>query len=94
MNFNGSCSTTDRVFTPNKIINLYIVFKIESWPIYTEDALALRNSLFGGVKLNKNLDPDKYFYSGYGISFDIHGTFSLSSGRIGKNVIIFGYDTS
>ena len=94
MNFNGSCSTTDRVFAPNKIINLYIVSKIESWPIYTEDALALRNSLFGGVKLNKNLDPDKYFYSGYGISFDIYGTFSLSSGRIGKNVIIFGNDMS
>ena len=28
----------------------------------------LRHSLFGGVKLTKNADPDKYSYLGYGIS--------------------------
>ena len=31
-------------------------------------------------KLAKNADPDKHFYSGYGISFDVCGSFSLSNG--------------
>ena len=39
-------------------------------------------------------DPDKYSYSGYGISSDIQGNFSLPSGGFGKNIIIFGADTS
>ena len=30
----------------------------------------LGNSLFGTVKLTKNVDPDKYRYSGYDIGFD------------------------
>ena len=30
----------------------------------------LKDCLFGGVKLAKNADPDKYVYSGYGIVFD------------------------
>ena len=38
--------------------------------------------------MNKNADPDKYSYSGNGIEFDTHETFSLSDGsRFGKNVI-------
>ena len=49
--------------------------------------------MFGVVKLTKNADPDKYSYSGCGIAFDIHGTFSLSSGGMfGKDVIIFSAD--
>ena len=40
--------------------------------------------------MTKNLDPGKYFYSGYGIKFDTHGTFPLSDGSwFGKNVTIF-----
>ena len=30
----------------------------------------LNNSLFGPVKLVKNIDPDKYKYSGYDTEFD------------------------
>ena len=29
-----------------------------------------RGLIFGSIKLNKNVDPDKYGYSGYGIGFD------------------------
>ena len=39
------------------------------------------------VKLTKNADPDKYSYSGYCISFDVCGTFSMTNGGFGKNVI-------
>ena len=52
----------------------------------------LENSLFGAIRLTKNADIDKYKYSGYGIGFDGRGTFLMSSGGFGRNVIIFGVD--
>ena len=62
--------------------------------IYSDNGFALRNALFGAVKLYKNLDPNKCFYSGYGISFDVCGTFSLRSFGFGKKVKIFSADMS
>ena len=50
--------------------------------------------MFGAVKLTKNADIDKYKYFRYGIEFDAHGSFSHPSGGNGKNVIIFGVNTS
>ena len=87
----------DRVsFTPNKIINLYIAFKIKSWPFCGDNGFTLITFLFGAVKLTKNLDPDKYSYSEYRISFDVRGTFSLPLpiAGFGKNIVIFGVDIS
>ena len=49
--------------------------------------------MLGTVKLVKNAEINKYKYSGYGIGFDRHGTFSVPNG-FGKNVIIFGVDMS
>ena len=49
--------------------------------------------MFGSVKLTKNLDIDKYKYSGYGIGFNRKGEFSFGNG-FGQNVIIFGADMS
>ena len=46
------------------------------------------------MKLNKNADPDKYKYSGYGIRFDSRSEFSLSKGSMRRNAIIFGADMS
>lgn len=54
----------------------------------------LRNFLFGGFKLTPNFDTDKYFYSEYGILFDVRETFSLANGGFHKNVVIFGVDMS
>ena len=76
------------------MINLYIALEIKSWSFYLHNGFTLRNSLFGTVQLTKNSDPDKYFYSGCAILFDIHGTFSLSNGGFGKNMIIFCADMS
>ena len=78
---------------------LYIIYEIitdelKSWPYYTGNGFTLRNSLFGDVKLTTNLDPHKYFYFGYGVSFDVRGTFSLPDGGFGKNIVIFGADMS
>ena len=55
---------------------------------------ALENSIFGAVKLTKNADIDKYKYSGYSIWFDMKGTLGFSAIGFGRNVIIFGADTS
>ena len=41
----------------------------------------------------KNADIWKWGYSGYGIGFDRHGSFSFGNG-VGKNVMIFGVDMS
>ena len=54
----------------------------------------LQNCLFGLVTLTKNVDIDKYKYSGYGIGFDRKGVFSFPSGGFGQNVVIFGADMS
>ena len=47
----------------------------------------LKNSLFGGVKLSKNVDPDVYSYSGYGIGFYTRIGFSLLHGSVGKMLL-------
>ena len=49
---------------------------------------------FGAVSLTKNADINKYKYSGYGIGFDRHGSFSFPGTGLGRNVIIFGVDMS
>ena len=50
--------------------------------------------MFGAVRLTKNVDIDKYRYSGYGIGFDRKGSFSFPGSGFGQNVIIFGVDMS
>ena len=44
--------------------------------------------------MTKNVDIDKYKYSGYGIGFDRHGSFSFPGTGLGRNVIMFGVDMS
>ena len=68
--FKGSCLKQEQIlFDYGKIVNIYMVyemnrkFEIDSYP-------ALKNFLFGTVKLPKHPDIDKYKYSGYGIGFD------------------------
>ena len=74
-------------------MNVYIVYEI-SKTINISDYPTLENCLFGAVKLTKNADIDKYGYSGYGIGFDRHGSFSFPGTGLGRNVIIFGVDMS
>ena len=54
----------------------------------------LKDCLFGGVKLAKTADPDKYVYGGHGIGFDSRSEYSLLDSSVCKNVIIFGVDLS
>ena len=92
--FNGSCLKQDSVtFNHRKVVNICIVYEI-SKSISISNYLTLENCSFGAVTLTKNADIDKYKYSGYGIGFDRHGSFSFPGTGLGRNVIIFGVDMS
>ena len=92
--FNGSCLKQDIVtFNHKKVVNIYIVYEI-SKSINISDYLTLENCLFGAVSLTKNAEIDRCGYSGYGIGFDRHGSFSFPGTGLGRNVIIFGVDMS
>ena len=91
---NGSCLKQDSVtFNHKKVETIYIVYEITK-SINTCDYPALKNCLFGAVSLAKNADIDKYGYSGYGIVFNRHGSFSLPGSGLGRNVTVFGVDMS
>ena len=44
--------------------------------------------------MTENAGIDKYGYSGYGIGFDRHGSFSFLGIGLARNVITFGVDMS
>ena len=61
-------------FNYKKEVNIYIVYEI-SKRINISDYRTLENCLFRAVSLTKNVDIDRYGYSGYGIGFDRHEVF-------------------
>ena len=83
-----------KVFTSPSRIIFFIVYELDTCSRDLNSDSTLKACLFGGVKVTKNADPDKYVYSGYGIGFDLRSEFSLTDGSVGKNVIIFGVDMS
>ena len=88
-----SCLKQDKItFTREKTVNIYIIYEINLQNYVGSSDHALGNSLFGAVELVKNADIEKCRYSGYGIGFDMKGTFSFPIGGFGKNVILFGVD--
>ena len=91
-----SCLIQDRAtFNHGKIVSIYIVYKIIRIANINGNRysnLAIENALFGAVSLTKNVDIDKYKYSGYGIAFDKRGSFSFPGDGYGQNVIVFGVD--
>ena len=76
------------------MVNFFIVYELDSWPLDLETDFTLGGCLFEGAKLSKNADPDKYLCSGYGVGFDTRGEYSLPDGSVCKNDIIFGVDMS
>ena len=80
-------------YNRGKAVNIYIFYKI-SRNINISNYLTLENCSFGAVSLTKNADINKYKYSGYGIGFDRHGSFSFPGTGLGRNVITFGVDMS
>ena len=54
-------------FTHRNVLNLFIVYKLDTWSRNLNSDFTLDDCLFGAVKLTKNADPGKYGCSGYGI---------------------------
>ena len=101
--FDGSCLKQDKVTVTHKkllkiksyLLKIYTACEINLLSFNAGKDFALRNSLFGVVKLSQNANLNKYKYSGYSTRFDVHRNFLLSDdSRIDKNVIIFGADMS
>ena len=93
--FSGSCLKQDKsTYTHGKIVNIYIVYEINKKDSTTSSNPTLENCLFGAVTLTKNVNIDKYGYSGYGIGFDRRSSFPFPGGGFGQNVLIFGPDMS
>ena len=88
--FSGSCLKQDKItYTHGKIVNIYIVYEINKKDNTITSDPILENCLFGAVTLTKNVNIDRYGYSGYGIGFDGKGSFSFSGDGYGQNVLIF-----
>ena len=69
--FNGDCLRMSSISVHQKVVNLYISYKIDTWSRDLNTDFTLCNCLFGAVELTKNTDSDKYKYGGYKIRFDI-----------------------
>ena len=92
--FIGSCLRQPNVtFTHKKVVNIYIVYELRASSSHTNDP-TIKNCLFGAVTLTKNVNIDRYRYSGYKIGFDRRGSFSFPGGKLGQNVVIFGANMS
>ena len=92
--FTGSCLKQSKIsYTHGKVVNIYIVYELGASSSHVNDP-TLKNCLFGAVTLTKNIDIDRYGYSGYGIGFDRRASSSFSGGGFGQNILIFGVDMS
>ena len=92
--FTGSYLKQDKItYNHKNVVNIYIVYELGASSSHS-DYPTLKNCFFGAVTLTKNIDIDKYGYSGYGIGFDRKSSFSFPGGGFGQNVLIFGVDMS
>ena len=91
--FNGNCLKQDKItYNHGKIVSTCIVYEISKNYVISGYP-TLENCLFGAVGVTKHTDIDQYKYSGYVIGFNRNNEFSFGN-VYGKNVIIFGADTS
>ena len=77
------------------IAKIYIVYSLSQKTIDSDNVL--RSCLFGAMKVTKpgdTTDTGKYIYSSYGLRFDSTGQFSHPQGRMARNIIIFGVNSS
>ena len=74
-----------------KIANVCIVYDLDAWRRNPTNCFKFKNCLFGATIIIKNIDKEKYMYSGYGITFDSVGSWSFDNDTA-RNVIIFGVD--
>ena len=69
-------------------MNIYYAYEINLWSCRQGTDFTLGNSLFDAAKLTKIAGPDKYFYFGYSIEFNVSVSFSLSNGSEFRKILI------
>ena len=97
LKFEGNYFVQSKVIHPNnnKVVNIYIVYRLDPISNFRNSDYTIQNALFGAIKITKNAtDSSKNKYEGYGICFDEGGSFSIGNIINGKNVITFGVDMS
>ena len=87
LKFKGSCLKQG---DKENVVNLFIVYELDTWSRDLNTEFTLKDCLFGAVKLTKNADTDKCKCSRHGIGFNSQSAFSLPDCSVRKNVIIFG----
>lgn len=75
------------------MINIYIVYGLDNWPLSLCNNFVIKNILFGVFKLKKNTIKSKLFYNGSGVAFDGVENWNVDDG-FASNVLIFGLDIS
>ena len=94
-------SNNDHVINTN-VINIYIVYKLDTIASSRDTSFTIQNALFGAMKITKNAtDNSKNNYKGYSICSDERSEFghTITEGGFthttdARNVLIFGADMS
>ena len=68
--------------------NFFIAYELDIGSRDLDANFFLKDHLFGGATLTKKPDPDKYFYSRYGIGFDSAHFFYIQI-LIGVTMLLF-----
>ena len=89
LKFNNSVHSSSLYI--NFILHLYIVHELKNLPRNPMNNFSLTNCLFGRVKLVRNIIKNKFTYNGWGIAFDVEGSWSFGNNFV-ENVAIFGVD--
>ena len=91
--FDKDLLTVEQNNYASKIVNVYIVYDLDTWPRNPTDNFKFKNCLFGATSIVKNSDKEKFVCNGYRITFDSAGWWSFDN-NTARNVIIFGVDNS
>ena len=76
-------------FTPNNVVNLFIVKELDTWSKDLKAEFTLKKCLFRNFKITKNADLINILIQDMELDLIL---FSVPNFDWGKNVIIFGVD--
>ena len=93
--FNGNYFVQNKIVHPtnNKVVNIYIVYELDTISNTRNTDYTIQNGLFGAVKITKYADYSKKNMKAMEC-FDEGGIFSIGNITNGRNVTIFGVDES
>ena len=90
---NGNYMKQDKISYINfSVINIYIVYSLETISNTRNTDFTAQNCLFGAIKITKNRNTSKYKYVGYGICFDEGDNFNFGNRIDAKNATILDCD--